>query len=492
MTGHGAESVSLAEAAATLGLGSHAAAYMALRRLGIGPIGRDQYLAADVARAEEIRAERANRRRQAAVRKQTKATAPRDRRRPRTAEEKAAAAQRRLAEILANPDDPGHRTSTGYRLGCRCPTCQETHRRWAAPRKLDRPDEVAAATLIRDRAIELVQSGARVIRPMDFAEALAEAGRTKGWLSRTLAALSATGPEQVLVRLPMKGRLGRYAPAEAPRQSRACRTTGCNRSAIADGLCRRCYGHRRRNGALPDLTGPQVGDPADHGRYGIMERQQDTALCHICGLWTASVGKHSQAVHQMGAAEYRRRYGLARGTPLVSLALSEAASRRSISRIGTAAWARLEAARDPVAASHARGPDAYRPAPEVAPSRVARAAALAAAMAQPHCCSVCGRSIPDWRGADDNRALCGRRACQRRMLAARSARSTATKAAGYRPLTAAERQAVIDATDTTLSALTLRLRADGVRQLDVAAARGISQSMLSRIVRRHGMTTGNP
>ena len=44
---------------------------------------------------------------------------------------------------------------------------------------------------------------------------------------------------------------------------------------------------------------------------------------HVCGEWMRSVGHHAREVHGMSPAEYRRRFGLNRGTPLCSLEYSQ-------------------------------------------------------------------------------------------------------------------------------------------------------------------------
>jgi hypothetical protein len=208
-----------------------------------------------------------------------------------------------------------------------------------------------------------------------------------------------------------------------------CTTLRCARRAIAGGRCRRCYRYMQRHGHPPDLTGPQVGDPAGHGRYGRMERQQDSALCHECGGWYASVGSHIRQAHDLTAADYRARYGLKRGEPLVSLAMSQAASERSSGRVGSAAWRRLEARRDPSAASHTRDREAIVSSPAAAEGRRARAATNAASQAQPHPCAVCGGPIPGWRGTDDNRRQCGSAACSAESNRRRAQASARTRTA---------------------------------------------------------------
>jgi len=273
--------------------------------------------------------------------------------------------------------------------------------------------------------------------------------------------------------------------------SSTCRNSRCGRVAIADGLCRRCYVYRRRHGQPPDLTGPQVGDPAGYGTYGRMLRQQDTALCHECGGWFASVGAHAYFAHGLTAAEYRRRYGLARRQPLVSLARSEEISARSKAQVGTDAWRRLEARRDPTAASRSRDREAFQPRPPVAQQSAARAAANSARQTQSHPCRVCGRQIPGWRGADDHRTLCGRKACKKQVGHHVARAAGATRAAQARPLTVDQIDRLRALDGAELAAYVRFLYGLGVRQSHIAQALGVSASTVYRIAPYRQKSSGD-
>ena len=150
-----------------------------------------------------------------------------------------------------------------------------------------------------------------------------------------------------------------------------CSVAGCGQPVWARGWCARHYKRWRRTGREP---GPdrQVGEPDGYGRYGIMERGEDGALCHECGGWYVSVGAHAGPTHGMTAAQYRQAHGLARTQPLVSLARSREISEQSAARVGSPAWQRLEAARDPQAAADARTPEAFR-TPAASAARALRA-----------------------------------------------------------------------------------------------------------------------
>ena len=59
------------------------------------------------------------------------------------------------------------------------------------------------------------------------------------------------------------------------------------------------------------------------GCVGVLMRdpKTDTVQCHVCGKWWESLGRHL-ITHRLTAAAYREKYGLIRGFPLCSRALS--------------------------------------------------------------------------------------------------------------------------------------------------------------------------
>lgn len=156
-----------------------------------------------------------------------------------------------------------------------------------------------------------------------------------------------------------------------------CRAPGCDRDAVARGLCMM---HYKRHRAGRDLAEPRVGFPSGYGRYGILDVDGDRVMCHECGRWLRSVGAHIGRAHDLTAREYRIVHGLPLGTALVAPDVSAASSRHAIARVGTEAWKRLESRRDPTAASHARDEDALRKrGPDRGPSPAAIDAARRAA-----------------------------------------------------------------------------------------------------------------
>ncbi|GAA2183340.1 hypothetical protein GCM10009785_26560 [Brooklawnia cerclae] len=138
-----------------------------------------------------------------------------------------------------------------------------------------------------------------------------------------------------------------------------CTVSGCGQKAVARGWCMQHYKQWRRTGEIP-VAGRQVGEPDGHGRYGVLERHDDAALCHECGGWYVSVGAHVRLAHDMTADDYRRAHGLKRTQPLTALSYAARQSERASGMVGSSAWRRLEAARDPQAAADARTPDVFR------------------------------------------------------------------------------------------------------------------------------------
>lgn len=139
--------------------------------------------------------------------------------------------------------------------------------------------------------------------------------------------------------------------------------------------------HYKRHRAGRDLAEPEVGSPSGHGRYGVLDTDGGRVLCHECGGWYRSVGSHVARSHGMAAREYKIRHGLPLSTALVAPDLSELHSRNAVGRVGGAGWVRLEAKRDPTAASHSRDEDSHRKrGPNRKPSPAAVAAAQRAAI----------------------------------------------------------------------------------------------------------------
>ena len=151
------------------------------------------------------------------------------------------------------------------------------------------------------------------------------------------------------------------------------------------------------------------GDPDGHGRYGYLDGDDERVICHECGRGYRSLAAHVHATHGMTVADYRAAHGLPRGLPLVSPAISRAKSEQSRARIGTQAWEKLVAKRDPTAASRARTAESH--ARRGLDAEKARTTALAniSGQTKPHTriCRTCGE-YPPRKGATYCSELCKR------------------------------------------------------------------------------------
>ena len=105
---------------------------------------------------------------------------------------------------------------------------------------------------------------------------------------------------------------------------------------------------------------PAYGSPDGHGRYGILDRDDDRRpICHECGRACEHLATHVR-VHRISAAEYRERHGLSPGLALVGDAtrarMSAAWERHRSTHLTT-----LEDHRDPNAAREASRESRWSP-----------------------------------------------------------------------------------------------------------------------------------
>lgn len=251
---------------------------------------------------------------------------------------------------------------------------------------------------------------------------------------------------------------------------KVCSVPSCDRTAVARGLCMRHY-KRQRRGAPLEPTGPRVGEPDGYGIYGVLDRDDDSVLCHECGKRPRSLGAHLGPAHGMTAVEYRAAHGLPRGIPLVSLALSALISEQSAARVGSPQWRRLETARDPLAASQAR--DLSMVAPAVRQQRSETAAEpLPERKPRRRRCQICGGT---YHGA--KATTCGRAEC---ISEARARAARRQSEMGRRQATSAEGAILRSAQGDELRRIIDALEADGVRRVDIAGELGRSPAWLSQ------------
>lgn len=139
-------------------------------------------------------------------------------------------------------------------------------------------------------------------------------------------------------------------------QPEQCRAPGCERRPISSGLC---LMHYRQEHGPRGLSTRMVGESDGAGQWGILDEDVGGVLCHECGRRLQALGYHLRVVHEMSPDEYRDAHGLPRGLALVASGVRDALSVHAQGRVGTDSWHRLEVARDPEAAAHARDADTW-------------------------------------------------------------------------------------------------------------------------------------
>lgn len=104
----------------------------------------------------------------------------------------------------------------------------------------------------------------------------------------------------------------------------------------------------------------QVGDKDGYGQYGIIDGDDERILCHECGRMYKSLAAHAQMAHGMTAEDYRAAHGIPKRIALVSPKVSAKRSEKAKGRLGSEAWKKFEAKRDPTAASHSRDEESFK------------------------------------------------------------------------------------------------------------------------------------
>ncbi len=180
---------------------------------------------------------------------------------------------------------------------------------------------------------------------------------------------------------------------QAPRPT--CPIVGCERPALPiRGLCDRHWTRLRSGVHLVsdhDLVGLR---PSGMGVFGVVIRDEDSVLCHECGRWLGTLGKHLRRAHEMTARDYRLRHGIALGDALSSLSLSRslsAASNRKTPEQKRQAREHLEVIRAD-ATQAARS--ARRPAGGVAKRAAGRSRQAALGEKATRACRICGSPCP--------------------------------------------------------------------------------------------------
>lgn len=134
-----------------------------------------------------------------------------------------------------------------------------------------------------------------------------------------------------------------------------CAAPGCERDAVARGLCLRHY--KAARGKHAGEPAPRVGQPVGAGVYGRVDETADGRLvCHECGGAYLNLAAHVALAHGMSADEYRDVYELPRTVKLAAASVRERIGRSSARPENLE---RLTRVRDPAAASAARTSETF-------------------------------------------------------------------------------------------------------------------------------------
>jgi hypothetical protein len=119
----------------------------------------------------------------------------------------------------------------------------------------------------------------------------------------------------------------------------------------------------------------RLDDRDGHGRYGVVDEDDDGLLCSECGWRGRHLGLHAYRAHGLTAAQYKERHGLRRSKGLVADSIRVALRTRAVDQYPTRIA--FQVARNPAQASRTRRQLARPVAAEAAASRDQRMAAMA-------------------------------------------------------------------------------------------------------------------
>lgn len=243
-----------------------------------------------------------------------------------------------------------------------------------------------------------------------------------------------------------------------------CSVSECDRGALAKGLCRMHYARQYAGRPLVDPS-PAVGSRSGFGEYGVLDDDGDTVLCHECGERYVGLAAHVVMAHGMAARSYKLAHGLKLTGSLIPASVRAQQSERSKARVGGAAWKRMEAVRDPIAASLARDPDAVVRGGKLRDPELAITNGRKARRVKVIACVQCGATWCPLPGGGNRKVCSGE--CQDRWASARQGRP-------QNP----DRDAQI----------VLQVLKMGRDRGEVGAEFGIGRERVGQIVRRHERT----
>lgn len=142
-------------------------------------------------------------------------------------------------------------------------------------------------------------------------------------------------------------------------KQKTCAAPGCHKPVAAKGLCLTHYKSQRRGNDVY-VREKQVGEPSGYGRYGIIDGDDKSIMCHECGEYFTSVAGHIYRAHGLRAKAYKDKHGLPRGTALIAPEMARRQAENAQRRLDSDEWKKFEKARDPEKASHARTGDDFR------------------------------------------------------------------------------------------------------------------------------------
>lgn len=240
--------------------------------------------------------------------------------------------------------------------------------------------------------------------------------------------------------------------------------------------CSKCRGGRCCRGDDPDYGLPEVGSwQPVYGSLGRVNQAGDTIECHACGGWYESIGRHAWASHDLTPAEYRSSFGLAHGQSLAGSRIRARVSEMGKKAAADAEWmARIRPTPEHTAMIASRPNRMQVRESRTEQRRGLVKAATAASHARPRVgrsvavtCPDCGRVTMRW----PSQVVRNYQRCSDCHKEARRNRMT-----GHVP-----RNAKID--EATAHKIRQRYAEGGISQTQLAAAHGVSQSLVSLIVR---------
>lgn len=173
--------------------------------------------------------------------------------------------------------------------------------------------------------------------------------------------------------------------------------------------CKSCQSGRCCRRDNPDYQLPKAGDWQPFiGALGVLADDGERAECHICGQYFGRLGFHALVAHDVTPDEYRALFGLRRTTGLggprylARMAVLGKAHSATLAEVGRAALAEMTPERR---SYWVRGRRAS------IQEQIAKAAAIAEAIARPMVCSVCGSSWTAMGYEQGERTTCGEAAC---------------------------------------------------------------------------------